>query len=211
MGITTKSLDLLDDSQDVSSLSGDTQGAHFYPKRVQPLASEAIAAKRVVYLELHHILDSIINTQSNTQIDPKAKFVLNIKYPAISDYIKFQLIQDIIFYVEYLRGESKYTLDNVVYKAALRAILTCISNFAEVQTVRQRTISSTIETGSDMMLTWIALKAAIRTTIEVVSDMPPVDTMLLREGKLIIRVLTAYLDNLAKNFGRIVIEEDPFI
>lgn len=212
MGITTDSLDLSDDySQNVSSLSGDTQGSHFYSKRVQPIASEAIAAKRVVYLELYHILNTIINTRSNSILKPLVKHALKLKYDALSDYSRFQLIQDIIFYVEYLMGQSKYTLDNFQCKLVIKSLIECISNIKDTLAVRQRTVSSNVEGISDAALDWINLRAAIYTTIEAISNVDPVDTMLLREGKLIIRVLTSYLDNLSKKFGRIVIKEDPFI
>lgn len=211
MGITTISLDLDKDQQDVSSLSGDTQSTQFFPQRVQPIAGEAIADKRVVYLELHHILNSVMNTKSSSLFNLVAKYVLNLKYTALSTYEKFKLVQDILMRINPLEGKSYYTLDHVIYRAALQCLITCISNVKEVYVIRQRTLAANLEETSDMYLTWISLRAAIRTTIEVISDLLPVDMMLMREGKLIIRILSEYLDDLTKNFGRIVIKEDPYI
>lgn len=191
--------------------SGGILSTQFFPNRVQPIAGKAIAAMRVVYLELYRIVESVMNSVVTYNIDNIVNYSLTISYLIKSSYLKSQFLQDFIFHIKYLTATSGYRLDRLACTLIIYSLITCISDVLNVKFIRQRCIYSNIEAVLDVQLVWISLRAAIRTTIALIANLEPLDCMLMREGKLIIRVLAAYLDKLSKNFGRIVIKEDPFI
>ena len=200
---------------DASSLLGGSTLASgtptkFNPSRIQPLAGKAINELPVVYLDLFKKFEVVIGTKDSYKCNPVVIYQPKLDYESESNFNPHDIYKVVRFFCD-IATESTYNFDFAKIIAYLKLYLDSTSNFTDKDTYRQRTLYASMDSVSDIPEWFLNLREVIASIINCESDMPEVDYWIQREGKFIIRLLSLLIDNVRKNIGRIVIEEDPYI
>jgi hypothetical protein len=200
---------------DASSLLGGSTLASgtptkFNPSRIQPLAGKAVNELPVVYLDLFKNVEVVINEKDSYKCDFIVTYQPKIDYEAEAN-LNFYDISKVVQFLCSIATESAYNFDFAKIIAYLKAYLDSTSNLTNNGTYRRCTLYANMDSISDIPDWFLNLREVIANTINCESSMPEVDYWIQREGKFIIRLLSLLIDNVRKNIGRIVIEEDPYI
>lgn len=182
----------------------------FNPSRIQPLAGKAINELPVVYLDLFKKFEVVIASEDSYKCDLVVTYQPEVNYESESSFNPHDVYKVVRFLCS-IATESTYNFDFAKIIAYLKLYLDSTSNFTDSSTYRQRTLYANMDSISDIPEWFLNLREVIASAINCESNMPEVDYWIQREGKFIIRLLSLLIDNVRKNIGRIVIEEDPYI
>lgn len=182
----------------------------FNPSRVQPFAGKAINELPVVYLDLFKKFEVVIASEDSYKCNLVATYQPEVNYESESSFNPHDVYKVVRFLCS-IASESTYNFDFAKIIAYLKLYLDSTSNLTDSGTYRQRTLWANMNSISDIPEWFLNLREVIASVINCESDMSEVDYWIQREGKFIIRLLSLLIDNVRKNIGRIVIEEDPYI